>query len=65
VLGIISELTGRQIDQETQCFKLFMSSLDKIAPPSQPGLVPLSTDPILSIAAETKLLVEIKDIRDE
>jgi hypothetical protein len=42
-----------------------MSSLDKIAPPSQPGLVPLSTDPILSIAAETKLLIEIKDIRDE
>jgi hypothetical protein len=43
-----------------------MSSLDRIPiPPPPPGLMPLNTDPFLSIAAETKLLVEIKDIRDE
>jgi hypothetical protein len=50
---------GRQIDQETQCFKLFMSSLDNTVQPDS------ASNPVFSISAETKLLVEIKDIRDE
>ncbi|KAE9366832.1 hypothetical protein N431DRAFT_384803 [Stipitochalara longipes BDJ] len=56
---------GNLIDQETRCFKLFMKSLDnsfqgELTPFSRP-----TVNAVLSIAAETKLLVEIKDIRDE
>lgn len=54
-------LTLYKIDGETKCLQAFAKSLDK----TQPGDDIVATDALYSITAETKLLVEIKDIRDE
>ena len=48
-------------EKEAQCFRSFARSLDQTGL----GNNAIATDTLYSITAETKLLVEIKDIRDE
>ncbi|OJD16063.1 hypothetical protein AJ78_03736 [Emergomyces pasteurianus Ep9510] len=50
---------GAVIDQETQCFESFASRL------TRSGSDARASSEVFSISAETKLLVEIKDIIDE